>query len=126
MMIEREIKKYLTEVKRCLPIHKRSRLIRELESNIDVFLQNHPGASMEDIKNHFGEPYRFAEEYYLSEEDLPGHHFTSNVTLVKRWLIIVAVIIILIFVIIAGLTAISIYRYNAQSAGYYYSITIDN
>lgn len=46
----------------------RNRILRELQGNVDLFLEQRPDAAMGDVQEHFGTPRQIANSY-LTEMD---------------------------------------------------------
>lgn len=61
-MNKTEITKYCREVRSYLPcgFREKRRIIRQIQDNIALYLQDHPDADMQQIRAHFGTPNQIA------------------------------------------------------------------
>ena len=61
-MNKTEITQYCREVRSYLPcsFREKRRIIRQIQDNISLYLQDHPDADMQQIRAHFGTPNQIA------------------------------------------------------------------
>lgn len=90
----------------------KKKLIAELEGNIDAFLEDHPGASFDDITGHFGTPEDIAIDYISSVEGSELGNGLNKARFVKRLSLVVGLVIVLIF----SLMCVFCYLKNVESA----------
>lgn len=114
MIIEanRELKEYFKEIRSLLPVShaKKQEIMEMFESSLDEFLEHNPGATVGEIKKHFGSPEMIAEEYLAAIDDVEIH---NNVKRKKRFWYLVATSALVLFLISAALIII----FYLQKAG---------
>lgn len=107
MIIEanRELKEYFKEIRSLLPVShaKKQEIMEMFESSLGEFLEHNPGATVGEIKKHFGSPEMIAEEYLAAIDDVEIH---NNVKRKKRFWYLVATSALVLFLISAALIII--------------------
>lgn len=101
--IQSDIKEYLHQTKMLLPLYKQPEklLIRELSDSIDAYVDEHPNANIEDIKQHFGSPVEIAQGY-INTLDIETLINRISVRKMLRWIIIISLITAVIGLSIFG------------------------
>ena len=63
-----EIRHYFRQIKRLLPIHTKEeqQFINTLRSSVEIFVEEHPGSSIDDIINQFHSPKQVVCDYLSS------------------------------------------------------------
>lgn len=86
-----------------LPLYKQPEklLIRELSDSIDAYVDEHPNANIEDIKQHFGSPVEIAQGY-INTLDIETLINRISVRKMLRWIIIISLITAVIGLSIFG------------------------
>jgi hypothetical protein len=91
----REISRYLKQVKALIPIYgKRERsFLVELNTAIEDYIESSPSADIQQMHSHFGEPTKVASDY-LSESD--SDYLTRQIKRIRHIRIIVFILVVLI------------------------------
>ncbi len=121
MITQKEVAKYLKQVRRFLPYPFKKKLVTELQNNISDFLDENPNSTYDNFISHFGTPQKFADEYILSVDEDTRKKAIHKTKWIKRCIIIGISVIILI----ALITAIWIICENSQTVITYYSEGIE-
>ena len=82
-MDKKEINAYLRQVKRNCPSPFRRTLQKELRGDLLDYTQEHPGATMGELTEHFGAPETFAYEYIIAMDDAKRQRLLRR----SRWVI---------------------------------------
>lgn len=91
------LKKYYRRTSRLLkcPQKTRQRLMCELQSSVDEFLEDNPDAAPSDIVQHIGTPDQIAQDYLTSLDESELQAQISRVRTTRRVLVVIAIALII-------------------------------
>lgn len=115
MVSQREIAKYLKQVRKGCPAPYRRKLMTEIRNNLSEFLDDRPECTMEDILKHFGPPEKFADEYLLAMEDAERRTILHK----AKWIKLAVCFGTAMIILIVAIAAIWIVYENSQSVIHY-------
>ncbi len=116
-MTEQQIKaSYIRQVCRKCPPAVRKRMKRDLADSLSDYFEEHPGASMDEIRQHFGAPDAIGDEQLLAMDEDSRTRIVSRAAWVRRVILAAAAAVILIVAVAAGW----IVYVNSQSVPGYY------
>lgn len=121
MIMQKEMIKYLKQVRKNCPHSFRNKLMTDLKNNLSDYLDENPSSTFDDVVNHFGMPQKFADEYILAMDEDTRKKLITKTKWLKRGILIGSTILL----IIVAITAIWIIVENSQTAGYYYDYKIN-
>ena len=119
-----QLRKYYAEVRRALKGSRqfKKQVLQDLKQDTTAFFAENPGASIADVRQHFGEPAAYAGSYTAAMDEQELSQMLSRVRFHRRLWLAVAVLIVLIVAALAiqiGITN------NRDVAKYYYLTTYE-
>lgn len=117
-MAKSPLRRYFKEIRQNLncPETEKLKFLADFENSVNLYLEEHPQASQEDIIHNFGDPKEIAESF-LEEEDFDG--IREKIKMKQRILKIVAlaaIILVAAIIILGAIFVIDTYSFNH---GYY-------
>ncbi len=113
--MRREIEKYLKQIESNLytcPIKKRNVFLRDLRGNIDAYIEEHPNATLPELKSIFGSPEAIAESFLQSDEFATTKQVVSSKKRIIRILIATACILVIAALILGTVYVVDCYKYT--------------
>lgn len=117
MTQQKIISSYLKQVKRNCPFSFRKKLISDLQNHLFDYLDDNPGSTLEDIKNHLGLPEKFADEYLLVMDETTRKKAIHKTKWIKYGILSGIVSIVLIIAVTAVMMLVKI----SQTRVHYYN-----
>lgn len=100
--MKQEIEQYLKQIEGNLytcPRKKRTAFLRDLRGNIAAYMEEHPNATLPELKNIFGSPEAIAESFLQSDEFattkkvLSSKKKNANIFLIAICILVTAILI---------------------------------
>lgn len=116
--MNRELNKYLRQVRRCLPCaaKQKQNILNEISGTISAWLEENPGADLDRICQRFGTPQQIATAYV---DELGSTELLRDLQVRKKIIKIVAAgvaVVIAVWVIVMGIALVAELE---NSDGYY-------
>jgi len=123
--IKKELKNYYSETRKMLECSKRlkTKFINDLLDNIEMYIQENPDATMNDIKIKFGTPGELAESFFYPMDGKDKNEYRNRYKILRK-VGIVSIIAILIAII--GLYIFNYIYVKNSTATINYDIIIEN
>ncbi len=113
--MSREIELYLKHIERGLftcPRKKRAALLRELRGNIDAYIEEHPNASIQELKSIFGTPEAIAEGFLQSAEFTTTKKVVSSKKRIVQIFLAAVCALIVLGIVLGTIYVVNFYRYT--------------
>ena len=113
--MRREIEQYLKQIESNLytcPRKKRSAFLRDFRGNIDAYIEEHPNATLPELKSIFGSPEAIAESFLQSDEFATTKEVVSSKKWIIRTLLAAACILVVGTLILGTIFVVDNYRYT--------------
>lgn len=115
--LDAQLKKYYRAIKRELlcPGDTKARICKDIENDINAYLQENPGADFAAIEEHFGSPQQIAATYV---EEMPTPELLKKLKIRKRIIAAVCIAVVAAISIWAIAIAIALSNEYNISDGY--------
>lgn len=123
--LEDDLRNYYSDIKKILNCKAKIKVkfINDLSEHIDIYVQDHPNAMIEEITTDFGTPEEIAEGFLLSMDDKDKQEYWTRHRIFRRFVIscivitVIAIIGVYIFnyLYVKESTATIIYKTTIES-----------
>ena len=119
------LKRYYREIRSWLPVSSRqkNKIVGDLSSSIDAYLDTHPEADLQEIQAHFGNPSSIASAYV---DNANTADLLRGLRIRKRIVTAVVVGVLVIILLVLGTLAFELTDYSNAVDGFVKEIVTDN
>ena len=119
------LKRYYREIRSWLPVSSRQKdkIVGDLSSSIDAYLDTHPEADLQEIQAHFGTPSSIAAAYVDNTDTAT---LLRDLRIRKRIVTAVVACVLVIILLVLGTLALELTDYSNAVDGFVKEMVTDN